>query len=98
MIIDILRPKKVDAKTIKIHVKVRDGFCASIIDNDGECLMEYEGYVPDFMPQKSVSYESGSHYGDYLILDIDLDSGKILNWQTPTPKQIQDFIELDLSE
>jgi len=34
----------------------------------------------------------GEHYGDYLILDIDLDSGKVVNWKPPTAKQIEEWI------
>lgn len=34
----------------------------------------------------------GQHYGDYVILDIDLDTGKILNWKPPTAEQIEEWI------
>jgi hypothetical protein len=67
---------QVEAKTLRLHMKVRDEFQAGIEDQDGNNIGEYEGYVPEFMP--------GAHYGDYLILDIDLDTGQILNWKTPT--------------
>jgi hypothetical protein len=44
------------------------------MDADGECILDQEdGYVPSFMP--------GEHYGDYLILDIDIDSGLVTNWK-----------------
>lgn len=79
---------QVEAKTLKIHCKVCDNFTASLDDQNGEELhVQEDGYVPGFMP--------GDHYGDYLILDIDLDSGKVLNWKAPTAKQIEDWISKD---
>jgi hypothetical protein len=76
---------KVNAKTLKIHTKVTDRFCASLHSATGTELFDQDdGYVPDFMP--------GQHYGDYLILDIDIDTGVITNWVTPSAKQIQEWI------
>lgn len=76
---------QVQAKTLKMHLKVGDRFCASIHDQDGvELGGQEDGYVPGFMP--------GQHYGDYVILDIDLDSGHITNWKTPSAKDIEAFI------
>jgi hypothetical protein len=37
----------------------------------------------------------GEHYGDYIILNIDIDTGYIKNWRTPTKEQIKEFIEGD---
>lgn len=75
----------VNAKTLAIHIKVCDNFQATILDSDGKELGGQEdGYVPDFMP--------GEHYGDYLILNIDLDTGHITNWTAPTARQIEKFI------
>lgn len=87
MEINITKPVKVDAKTLKLHMKVRDQFEANLVDQDGETLKEYEGYVPEFMP--------GEHYGDYLILDIDIDTGVIKNWKAPSAEQVQEFISGD---
>jgi hypothetical protein len=79
---------QVEAKTLKIHCKVCDNFTASLADQNGEDLhVQDDGYVPGFMP--------GQHYGDYLILDIDLDTGKILNWKAPTAEAIQKWIDPD---
>lgn len=78
---------EVEAKTLKIHVKVCDQFDARLVDQDGDTLMDYEGYVPGFMP--------GEHYGDYLILDIDIDSGQITNWRKPTVEEIEEFVNKD---
>ena len=75
---------KVNAKTLKLCLKVRDCFCAALMSESGKQLKDYEGYVPNFMP--------GEHYGDYVDLEIDIDTGQILNWKKPTPEQIEKFI------
>lgn len=87
MKINMTKPVEVEAKTLKIHIKVRDEFTASLVDQHGEELKDYEGYVPGFMP--------GDHYGDYLILDIDLDTGSITNWKKPDAEKIEKFISGD---
>lgn len=75
----------VNAKTLKLHLKVRDNFQCTVEDQDGEEIKDYEGYVPDFMP--------GDHYGDYLILDIDLDTGVVSNWNGVDKKALKEFLE-----
>jgi hypothetical protein len=85
MEINMTKPVKVQAKTFKVHIKCRDGFQGDLVDQDGQILKEYEGYVPSFFP--------GEHYGDYLILDIDLDTGTITNWKKLKPEQIEEFIK-----
>jgi len=85
MKLNITRPQQVEAKTLRIHCKVRDTFEAYILDADGKELGGQEdGYVPSFMPE--------DHYGDYLILNIDLDTGMVTNWKKPSPEAIETFI------
>ena len=77
---------KVNAKTLRIYCKVSDRFTYSIDDAQGEEIhCQEDGYVPDFMP--------GEHYGDYVILDIDLDTGMVTNWKKPTAAQIEAAIK-----
>jgi hypothetical protein len=79
---------QVEAKVLKLHLKVRDEFTASLVDQNGDDIHNQDdGYVPGFMP--------GEHFGDYVILDIELDTGRILNWKAPTAKQIEDWINPD---
>lgn len=85
MELEIKKSVKIQAKTLKIMAKCSDLFAATLHDQDGEILKEYDGYVPTFMP--------GQHYGDYVILNIDIDTGQILNWKVPTAQSIQEFIE-----
>ena len=87
MEIDAIEKVKVNAKVLKLHLKVADGFCASLESATGTELKDYEGYVPGFMP--------ADHYGDYVILDIDIDTGQILNWKQPTKEEIEEFLELE---
>jgi hypothetical protein len=76
---------QVEAKTLEIYCKVCDNFTATLTDQSGEDIhVQEDGYVPGFMP--------GDHYGDYLILNIDLDTGRVINWKPPTAEQIQDWI------
>lgn len=84
---EIIATKFVTAnpEILRVHCKVCDNFAAELIDKNGETLRDYEGYVPDFMP--------GQHYGDYIILDIDIESGMIKNWKVPTVKQMELFVK-----
>lgn len=75
---------QVEAKTLHLHLKVCDEFYATLEDVEGATLKDYEGYVPSMMP--------GEHYGDYVILDIDIDTGMITNWKAPTAERVESFI------
>ena len=73
---------EVEAKTISLFMKVSDQFAATLKDQDGEQIgNDYEGYVPGFFPDE--------HYGDYLILDIDVETGQITNWKKPTADDLR---------
>lgn len=76
---------EVDIKTVSVHVKVCDSGNYYFKDVDGKIIVTKEGdYVPSLFP--------GEHYGDYLILDIDIESGLILNWKKPSiEKLIESF-------
>jgi hypothetical protein len=67
---------------ISISAKCSDLFSASLF-NDGQYQGKYDGYVPSFLP--------GEHYGDYIELDIDIDTGQILNWTRPTNSSLKIF-------
>ncbi len=74
---------KIECMRIKINAKCSDLFTATL-RKDGKQLGVYDGYVPDFMP--------GNHYGDYIELDIDTETGLIVNWKKPTKKQLDVFV------
>ena len=72
-------------KEIRINAKCSDMFAATLHDQKGNQVGgDVAGYVPSLMP--------GQHFGDYVELDIDLATGKILNWKVPTKKQIAEFL------
>jgi len=75
---------QVDVTELHLHIKVCDRFEAGLKDAQGEEVGEYEGYVPDFFP--------GDHYGDYLILNIDLETGQIKNWKKPAAADIEKML------
>ena len=86
MKIGIMKKVEIEAKELRVHLKVSDRFTASLHDQNGEeIFLQEDGYVPDFMPEK--------HYGDYVILNIDIDTGQITNWSTPTEDEIKNFME-----
>lgn len=71
----VTRRVEVMPAEMKIYLKVRDEFSFKIVDTLGNTLCEQDdGYVPAFMP--------GEHYGDYVDLVIDVQTGHIKNWPT----------------
>lgn len=82
--INQMKQIEVDVTEIRLHMKVRDTFNSCLADAQGDEFAFYEGYVPGFFP--------GEHYGDYLILNIDLETGQIKNWVKPKPKDLEELI------
>lgn len=68
------------ARILKVCAKTVDRFTARLIE-DGKETAEYDGYVPEFFPEE--------HYGDYVELDIDIDTGMIVNWKKPTKAELK---------
>jgi hypothetical protein len=56
---------------LSVSAKCSDLWSHTVVNETG-IVSEYSGYVPSFMP--------GQHWGDYVELDIDPYTGKILNW------------------
>jgi hypothetical protein len=82
---EVNKTVRVQAKELRIYSKMSDSFSATLHDQDGqEICSQDRDYVPDFMP--------GSHYGDYLILNIDLETGTITNWEPPLASEISDWV------
>ena len=71
--------------TISISAKCSDLFWMEAYNAAGESLGSGSGYVPGFFPDE--------HYGDYVMLEIDLATGKILNWKKPTAKMVRDALK-----
>lgn len=81
---------QVDVKVVKVYGKIRDACYYALTDQEGNSIAEHDGYVPSFFPGDD---RVGDHGGDYLILDIELETGKILNWTPPTAALLEEFIE-----
>lgn len=58
---------------LSVCAKVSDRYSHTIYNAQGDVYRKYNGYVPSFFP--------GNHFGDYLLLDINPYTGKILNWK-----------------
>lgn len=70
---------------LKIKAKCSDSFSAIFLDKSGTQILEYDGHVPDFMPNK--------HYGDYVQLTIDIKTGMITDWPKDATTKVKQFIE-----
>lgn len=70
-------------KKLRVVAKCSDQFSATL--TQGSRVLEYSGYVPSFFP--------GKHYGDSLQLEIDVASGRILNWTPPTQAELDEVFE-----
>ena len=62
---------KIKAKTLSITAKCSDCFGGSLVDQYGNRVHDYDGYVPS---------DLGIGCGDYIEFDVDLKTGQILNW------------------
>jgi hypothetical protein len=71
-------------KIARVCAKTVDTCAIKFLDEDGKYVGERCDYVPDYFPEE--------HYGDYLELDIDVETGVILNWKKPTQKELKDSI------
>ena len=68
------------ARILQISAKCSDMFCAALVVDGKQVGEDYDGYVPDFMP--------GDHFGDYVQLNIDLDTGRIEKWRVPSQDEL----------
>ena len=72
---------KTSKRILHICAKCSNMFSADLLEEG--VRKTYTGYVPDFFPEQ--------HWGDYVELKIDADTGQILNWKVPTKKDLKDF-------
>ena len=76
---------QVQARTIQIYAKPSDCGVYSLKDQNNQLIHEVDGYVPGWFP--------GDHYGDYIILDIDIETGYVMNWKTPSAVELERWID-----
>lgn len=76
-------PKKVvetiDVKFVRLHAKVCDSASYSLLDEKFNQVADRDDYVPHFFPYGKSGNES--HFGDYIDLWIDIETGQIMNWK-----------------
>jgi hypothetical protein len=56
-----------------------------VLNQSWKNVGERDGYVPDFMPNE--------HYGDYIHIEIDVETGRIVDWKKPTQKELKDSMD-----
>ena len=71
-------------KTVKISVNTRENFDLDAVNNNGETVVESHGYMPHWV--------HGYNYGVF-DLEIDNETGKILNWVPLTKEEIEKKIK-----
>jgi hypothetical protein len=64
---------------LKISAKCSDLCYTNYTDKNGK-ETESDGYVPEGI--------GIDEYGDYVVLDIDMETGQIQNWKPVTDKQV----------
>ena len=68
--------------TLRITIKVSDGFYGELLGTG----VNAEGYVPQDL---GLSDDMGE---DYLVLEIDVTTGKLLNWKPTTEAAVLDIL------
>jgi hypothetical protein len=68
-------------RIIKINAKCND-MCNTIVSDDGAVVRSRDGYAPGGL---------GIGGGDYIRLEIDAETGQILNWKKP--ETVEDIFE-----
>lgn len=70
------------SKILSISAKCSDMFGATLFE-EGKVIGEYDGYVPKFFP--------ADHFGDYVFLNIDIETGMIVNWNKPSDEDLAEL-------
>lgn len=63
---------------ILLNAKCSDMCQVALLGADNELMAEHIGYVPPYIP---------NDWGDYVVLEIDPDTGVILNWNAAAVKE-----------
>lgn len=74
--------KKDPATTLSISAKVSDMFFGQLLDAEDRVIGSREGYVPAI-------FNGGDN--DYIRLDVDLKTGRIVGWKRPAPVDLYKF-------
>jgi hypothetical protein len=77
--------QKIKIKSLKVFAKISDRGAYTYIDDFGDTVKETEWYVPTFINDGE----------DYLDIEIDLETGQILNWKKPTGEVLKSEMYAD---
>ncbi len=72
------------ARILFVTGKTSD-LCCTRLEIDGKDVKETNGYVPEIMPENG---------GDYIELEIDIDTGMLLNWKKPSAKELDAYMKI----
>ena len=84
MAITLETVQTVTVKTLSLEIPKDTVIGIKPISEEGLTVYDALGPIPAFIGQQDK---------ETVHLDIDLETGKILNWQTPTGAQLQSIIE-----
>lgn len=70
-------------RILNLNGKCSD-LCYAEYSVDGKIVAKSDGYVPDI---------KGIGGGDYIEMDIDLDTGQILNWKPSTHQEVMEAVK-----
>lgn len=78
-------PTVVNAKTLSITLPIPPGTITQgcLLDENGGPIKDYTGPMPSFLPMDN----NGG-----LLLEIDIDTGAVLNWTLPEVAQIEALV------
>jgi hypothetical protein len=76
---------QVEAKTLRICAKPCDAGLYTVLDAENKVIHEVDGYVPRWL--------GNDQCGDYIEMTIDLDTGQIIGWVTPTAAQLERWMD-----
>lgn len=79
-------------RIIRVNAKCSDLCWMALDQADGKRVGEYNGYVPSFFPNPTTD-----HYGDYIELNIDVDTGQIIGWKKPTEAQLKAMFKAEVT-
>jgi hypothetical protein len=66
-----------------ISAKCSDLCCTTYTDKDGK-VTESDGYVPE-----GIGITEDGDCGDYVVMEIDMKTGQILNWKAVSDAQVK---------
>lgn len=68
---EVMMKEEKEVRTLSVCAKCSDCFSGALVNEAGQVIHRYDGYVPSNL---------GIGGGDYVEFNIDLYTGKILNW------------------